>query len=361
MTNAKLTGREIDLDSLQVVRVDKRASSTVNMDLDLELQVVEPVAPRVGDVVVVQTLTDNATYNKLELTSGRLARVKVHDIIVGVLGRRRALKGFVGEVPTKIKRGDKLHLLSLGGLIGRCIGRSHRVGRAIQVEIKGVVVREGHILNISEQSLKPVERLHHHVPIVLVAGTSMQVGKTQVTSEVIKQFSRHGYKIAGAKLSGVAAMRDTLDMEDHGAFATASFLDCGHPSTVGIKDVGPIARTIVDHLSAKGPDLIAIEMGDGLIGGYNVDSLFDHEDIRRHCVAIILCAPDFVGVHGGLSLLREKGVEVDVVSGPTTDSKMGIQLIRRRFGLDAANALNNGERLYELIKARLEAWTPPSS
>ena len=79
--------------------------------------------------------------------------------------------------------------------------------------------------------------------------------------------------MAAAKLSGVACLRDTLNMADHGAIATASFLDCGLPSTVGIGDLGPIAKAVVSRLNESAPDFIVIEMGDGIAGGYSVESV----------------------------------------------------------------------------------------
>jgi hypothetical protein len=60
-------------------------------------------SPRAGDVVVVRALTDSATYNMLELPTGRLAKINPGDLLIGVLGRRRALKGFVGDVPATLK------------------------------------------------------------------------------------------------------------------------------------------------------------------------------------------------------------------------------------------------------------------
>src|ERR1044071_2090667 len=48
-----------------------------------------------GDVVAVRALTDSATYNQLELPTGRLAKINPGDVLVGALGSRRALKGFV--------------------------------------------------------------------------------------------------------------------------------------------------------------------------------------------------------------------------------------------------------------------------
>ena len=71
-------------------------------------------------------------------------------------------------------------------------------------------------------------------PLVVVAGTCMNSGKTVAATEIIKQAAHAGLKVAGGKLSGMACLRDTLNMEDHGAIATASFLDCGLPSTADI-------------------------------------------------------------------------------------------------------------------------------
>src|SRR5207237_8712015 len=109
--------------TISVVKVDKIGSATSPINLSRSLSVVgKNGAARAGDVVVVRVLTDNATYNMLELPTGRLAKVNPGDLIVGVLGRRRALKGFVGDVPTTVEMGDELHLLNLGGVIGCCTG-----------------------------------------------------------------------------------------------------------------------------------------------------------------------------------------------------------------------------------------------
>ena len=350
-----------DSNTVQTVYADKFASSTKHFELPHELEVASPTTPKAGDLIVVQTLTDNSSYNQLELVSGRLARIKIGDVIVGVLGKRRALKGFVGDIPKGVKAGDKLSLLNLGGLVGKCTGRFHGLGRPIRVEVLGCVVQDNRVLNITEKALPPVDSVEHTAPFVLVAGTSMSVGKTQVVAELIKQFSRNGYRAMGAKLSGVAALRDPLNMEDHGAVKTMSFIDCGLPSTVGLKDLGPLTRTILHHLNQDNPDVIVVEMGDGLIGGYNVDSIFQHEDIMSGCAATVLCASDFVGAWGGIQQLALKGVTTTVVSGPTTDSPMATKLIKKRFETDAANAINEGEVLFQMVEAKVKEWKESAS
>lgn len=340
-----------------IIEADKVGSASSPLNLSRTVAVVSASpSPRAGDVVVVRALTDSATYNMLELPSGRLAKINPGDLLIGVLGRRRALKGFVGDVPETVTAGDHLHLLNMGGVIGYCTGHHSSLGDAIKVEVVGLVSDdEGRILNIADVALPTLAKLGNTAPIVMVAGTSMNSGKTYAATELIKQASHAGLRVAAAKLSGVACLRDTLNMSDHGAIATASFLDCGLASTVDAGDLAPIAKAIIAHLNESFPDLIVIELGDGILGGYSVDSVFDDIELREATVALIFCASDYVGAWGGIELLRQRGIEVTLVSGSVTDSQMGEDYIEKEFGIPAANAKRHASLLYDLIKPRIEA------
>ena len=290
----------------------------------------------------------------MALRLGSRRRVRFSEI--AVLGRRRALKGFVGDVPETVNAGDQLHLLSLGGVIGYCTGHHSSLGDAIKVEVIGVVCdEEGRALNLADVALPLRANLGETAPIVMIAGTSMNSGKTYAATELIKQATRAGLQVAAGKLSGVACLRDTLNMSDHGAIATASFLDCGLPSTVDVGDLAPVAKTIISRLNECSPDLIVIELGDGILGGYSVESIFDDLELRGQTAAIIFCASDYVGAWGGIELLRKRGIEIDVISGSVTDSQMGEDYIENEFGISAANSKRNGARLFELIKSKVEA------
>ncbi|HEX5707858.1 MAG TPA: hypothetical protein VFX96_11215, partial [Pyrinomonadaceae bacterium] len=167
--------------------------------------------------------------------------------------------------------------------------------------------------------------------------------------------TRAGLRVAAAKLSGVACLRDTLNMADHGAVATASFLDCGLPSTVGVGDLAPVAKAVVARLNESSPDLIIIELGDGILGGYSVESVFDDEELRAATASLVFCASDYVGTWGGIELLRRRGMEVDLVAGSVTDSRMGEEYVERELGVPAANARRDGARLFDLVRAKVES------
>lgn len=342
--------------TLHLAHVDKIASATVNLKLEHELAITKECEARAGNVVIVRAVTDNGNYNTLELETGRMAKINVGDVIAGVLGYRRALKGFIGDVPETIKAGDRLHILNLGGLVGQCKGHHHSLSGAIEVEVIGMPVRDGRILNISENAIAPLASAQITAPIVLVAGTCMNSGKTYAATEVIKHLARAGYRVAAAKLSGVACLRDTLNMKDHGAVKTLSFLDCGLPSTVNVTDLAPIAKGVISELCKTEPDCIVIEMGDGILGGYGVETIFNDDELMRATAALVFCASDFVGAWGGRELLAKRGIKIDVVSGAVTDSQMGAEYVRNELGLEAANAVYKGEELAGIVKDKVKEW-----
>ncbi|HEY0458650.1 MAG TPA: hypothetical protein VGC97_05810 [Pyrinomonadaceae bacterium] len=338
---------------MMILEADKIGSATSPLNLKKAVAAVsESTAPKAGDVVVVRALSESVTYGNLELPNGRLAKINRNDVLLGVLGKRRALKGFVGDVPESVKSGDKLNLLNMGGVIGVCKGHHSSLSDAIEVEVLGIAAKEnGDVLNIGDNALKPTESLNASAPIVVVAGTCMNSGKTVAATEIIKQANHAGLKVCGAKMSGVAALRDTLNMEDHGAFQTASFLDCGLPSTVDYGDLSPVAKAILNHLNSFEPDLIVVELGDGIVGGYAVDSVLKDAEIKAAISSFVFCASDYVGVVGGMAVLQNLGIEIDVIAGSVTDSQMGEDFVEEQYGLLAGNARRNGLRLFEMVSA----------
>jgi hypothetical protein len=200
-------------------------------------------------------------------------------------------------------------------------------------------------LNISDGALIPADKLGPTAPIVLIAGSCMNSGKTVAATEIIKQATAAGLSVAAAKISGVACLRDTLNMKDHGAIETASFLDCGLPSTVDHDDLASIAKAVLNHLNSLSPDMIVVELGDGIVGGYSVDCVLRDKEIMSAVASFVFCASDYVGVIGGGEVLRSFGIKINVVAGSVTDSQMGENYIRERLGM----ARRDGKKLFELV------------
>jgi hypothetical protein len=177
----------------------------------------------------------------------------------------------------------------------------------------------------------------------------MNSGKTVAATEVIKQATLAGLKVAAAKISGVACLRDTLNMKDHGAIETASFLDCGLPSTVDHEDLASVSKGLLNYLNSLSPDLIVVELGDGIVGGYSVDQVLKDPEIMAAVTSLVFCASDYVGVIGGSTVLNSMGIGIDVVAGSVTDSQMGEDYVQTKLGLAAGNARRDGKRLFDLV------------
>ncbi|MBK7393371.1 MAG: hypothetical protein IPI64_08735 [Chloracidobacterium sp.] len=334
------------------IEIEKMGSVVSRLSLGRLVSVItEELAPAVGDVVAVRALSESVTYGDLELPSGRLAKINTGDILLGALGKRRALKGFVGEVPDTVKNGDRLHLLNMGGVIGVCKGHHSSFSDAIEVEVIGVGCDEtGRAINIGDGALIPTDELSPTAPVIMIAGTCMNSGKTVAATEIIKQAAYSGLRVAAAKISGIACLRDTLHMQDNGAIATASFLDCGLPSTVDHDDLASVSKAILNYLNSFEPDLIVVELGDGIVGGYSVDAVLQDAEIQDAISSFVFCASDYVGVIGGAVVMKKFGIGIDVVAGSVTDSQMGEDYIKEHFGLPAGNARRDGARLFELVQ-----------
>src|SRR5256885_13430022 len=103
------------------------------------------------------------------------------------------------------------------------------------------------------------------------------------------------------------------------------------PSSACNKDLSPVAKAIIAKLNQSSPDLIVIELGDGILGGYSVESVFDDIELRSATAAIIFCASDYVGAWGGIELFRRRGIQVDLIAGSVTDSQMGQDYVEKEF------------------------------
>jgi hypothetical protein len=163
---------------------------------------------------------------------------------------------------------------------------------------------------------------------------------------------RHrGLTIDAFKATGVSLRRDILAMEDAGARNSLIFTDLGVVTTT--RENGPaLTRTMLTELAANKPDVIVFELGDGLLGTYGVDAILECPDIRSALTGVVLSANDPVAAWGGVTLLRERfGIDPCVVTGPSTDNAVGVQIIEEQMKVAAFNAMGNGAALGDhLIK-----------
>src|SRR5215475_4190907 len=346
------------VNGMRSVVVDKVASVTQACGLSNEVRIATDNIPsEEGVVVVVEVLTNKSTYNTLELTSGRMAKVVKGDIVVGALGHRKALFGYSRHVPPALQAGDIIQMLNIGGVLGVCDSVNPDKGKPFDCRVLGVVLhfpylgeRIGVPARVGHRRLDQGAKLDTHgVPVVALAGTCMEAGKTAAACAVISRMRHRGLVVDAFKATGVSLRRDILAMEDSGARRSLIFTDLGVVTTT--RDTGPaLTRTMLTELATGKPDVIVFELGDGILGTYGVDSILDCPDIRTALTGVILSANDPVAAWGGVKLLRERfGVEPCVVTGPATDNQVGVDIIAQQMGVPAFNALSSGPALGDRV------------
>jgi len=352
---------------MRSVVVDKLASVTQTCGLSHEVRIAADIPAEEGVVVVVEVLTNKTTYNTLELTSGRMAKVGKGDVVAGALGHRRALFGYSGHVPERLEPGDVIQLLNIGGVLGVCDSINPEKGRPFDCRVLGVALnfpylgeRIGVPARVGRKPLDAGAQLDvRGVPVVAFAGTCMEAGKTAAACAVIGRMRHRGLTVDAFKATGVSLRRDILAMEDAGARRCAIFTDLGVVTTTRVN--GPaLTRTMLTELASGRPDALVFELGDGILGTYGVEAILECPDIRAALSAVILSANDPVAAWGGVKLLRERfEIEPCVVTGPATDNQVGIEIIAAHMGLPAINALSNGaalgDRVIEALGVRAEA------
>ena len=346
---------------MKTIIADKIASVAQHAGLKRELRVSADIPCDEGVLVAVEILNNKASYNTLELTSGRMAQVKRGDVIVGALGHRNALFGYSGHLPTELKPGDELQVLNIGGVLGICDSVNANFGQPFNAKVLGSVLhfpylgeRIGVPTRAGAEKLTDSPKLDTQgVPVVALSGTCMDSGKTAAACAIVSRLRHLGFTVDAFKATGVSLRRDILAMEDAGARNTSIFTDYGVVTTTA--ENGPaVTRTMLNQLCAERPDVVVFELGDGLLGTYGVDAILKDEAIAASLNCMVLCANDPVGATGGVDILdNEFNMKTNIVTGPSTDNQVGRNIIKKRLNLTAINAITNGAELGDAVASTL--------
>jgi len=338
---------------MKTVIADKIGSVAQHLGLKQELHLADDIICEEGILLAVEVLNNKASYNKLELTSGRMAQLKRGDVIVGALGHRNALFGYSGHLPEQVNTGDVLQLLNIGGVIGVCDSVNTNFGQPFDVKVLGAVLNFPHLgerigvpARVGAEKLEGLPPLDTKgVPLVALAGTCMDSGKTAAACAIVSRLRHQGLTVDAFKATGVALRRDVLAMEDAGARNTLIFSDFG--VVASSNENGPaVTRTMINSLCEQKPDAIVFELGDGLLGTYGVQAILADEEIQKALSCIVLCANDPVAAWGGVKLMQQDyGLDTDIVTGPATDNLVGKKLINERLNVPAFNALTDSTDL----------------
>src|SRR5260370_28884735 len=238
-----------------------------------------------------------------------MAKVSRGDIVVGAVGHRKALFGYSGHIPETLKPGDVIQMLNIGGVLGICDSATPDKGKPFDCKVLGAVLtfpylgeRIGVPAKAGYKALDYDAALDvRGVPVVALAGTCMEAGKTAAASAIIARARHRGLIVDAFKATWVSLRRDILAFEDSGAPRTMIFTDLGIVTTTE-KCVPALTRTMLTAMASGQPDVIVFELGDGLLGTYGVHSILLDAAIKTALTAARFSPKHPVAARGGIKL-----------------------------------------------------------
>jgi hypothetical protein len=287
-----------------------------------------------GDYVVVEMLGDGPDRYPVETTDGSTAEMRPGDHLIGALGTRAATLEVVGDWHD-VGEDLRMQTLTRAGVLGVCTSAALDSAPLANVKYVGHAVRAGEVCTM-KSFVAPADEHELEAPLILIIGTSMNSGKTVAGVAMIRELVAMGKRVAGTKVTGVGRLRDILAMKKAGAYLTADFVDVGLPSTVVPRDeYEQSLRLLCSKLAVTEPDVVIVEAGASPLEPYRGDVAMR---VLADKVAItVLCASDPYAVMGVIGAFDARP---DLVSGRSTSTEAGIELIDRLAGIPALNMVD---------------------
>jgi hypothetical protein len=278
------------------------------------------MTPLPGDLLLAR-VDELGQHKRLELVSSRRASLFEGDEIVIVYGNRYAPDQFEGIVPDHL---GPCRLVAAGGVAARLLNRHDRIRSATRITPLGLLAdKDGHRINLSSARLPKSDQIYPSPLVLVVAGTSMNSGKTTTCANLVKGFVRQNIKVAAAKFTGTGAGSDYRALVDAGADPVFDFIDAGYVSTYRVNRDAllDIAMTLGTEMCTSQPDIIVVEIADGLLQ-QETAYLFGTPAFTDWIDGVIFAAGDALGAQAGISWLMARQLPVFAITGLLTSSPL---------------------------------------
>lgn len=280
------------------------------------------VRPRSGDLVLAR-VEEIGQHKRLEGPQRQRQALFTGDEIVVAYGNRYAPDQFEAEVPGDL---GPVELVAAGGMAGRVLSQHAEIEAATRLAPLGLLARNGSRLTLAEHAPLRIreQRTARVTPrVVVVLGTSMNSGKTATVASLVHGLVRSGLHVAAGKATGTGAGGDPGLFVDAGASSVLDFTDYGLPSTyrLGHDRVRALLSSLVEDLAADGPDVVVVEIADGLLQD-ETQRLLDDPLLRALADDVLFAAGDALGAAAGYAELQRRGLPLRAVSGLLTASPL---------------------------------------
>ncbi len=280
------------------------------------------VVPAPGDIVLAR-VERIGQLPRLESPVSRRQALFVGDEVLVAYANRYAPDQVLAEVPDGL---GPCHLIAAGGLAGTVTVSHGAVGRPTQLAPVGLLADSHGRLNLKRFApycLDPDASLRVRPHVVAVLGTSMNSGKSTAAACLIRGLTSAGLRVAAGKITGTGAGGDPRLFHDAGAVKVLDFTDYGYATTFRVEaaELGNLAASMVNALAEGGPEVIVVEIADGVYQG-ETRNLLKTEVLRTLVDSVLFAAADALGASAGVDLLRAAGHAPAAVSGMLTVSPL---------------------------------------
>ena len=279
-------------------------------------------AHQVGDVVLAEVVSIGR-HKQLEGTAGHKLRLYPGDLICGAFGNRYAADHYEGYVS---KSSEPVHLLSNSGVFGTVTSKNRKMSKPTEIRLLGCALdMDGNKVNTLNHRINAVPVTSSIKPLLILSvGTGMNSGKTTAAATCIHDFVSQGLTVRAGKITGTANSHDPVEMISAGADEPIiDFADTGYPSTFlcSQEELIDIYETIYSNLAQSNPDVIILEIADGLLQ-QETTMLLENNLLRERVDLLLLSAPDALAAIFGIKYLEDRGYNVNAVTGLITSSPL---------------------------------------
>ncbi|MFF2318203.1 DUF1611 domain-containing protein [Arthrobacter sp. NPDC058097] len=283
------------------------------------------VAPAPGDVVLAR-IAGVGQHPRLESPASRRQLLFLGDEILVAYGHRYAPDQFLAEVPADL---GHCHLIAAGGVAGLVTARHALMSQPTQLAPVGLLADVHGLLNLSQLAPHRVGAtgpgaVDSRGPLVIaVLGTSMNSGKSTALSCLVRGLTEAGLAVAAGKATGTGSGNDPGMFVDAGAVKVLDFTDFGYPTTFQLDRgrVRGLFSDLVGALSASAPDVVVVEIADGVYQG-ETRALLADPVFQTGVDRVIFAAADALGAIAGLQVLHGANIDVAAVTGVLTSSPL---------------------------------------
>ncbi len=310
--------------------VAKRAFTTRRVPVDdMRTLISGSARPNAGDLVLA-SVDQIGKQTRLELISGRRARMFPGDEIIVCFGNRYAPDQFEAIVGPDLSGCD---LVAAGGLAAREVSRHERMIQPTRISPIGLIGdANGTPLNVRDYAI-PLENIDGPITTLLVAGTSMNSGKTLTSASIVRGLKAKGHRVAAIKATGTGAGGDLWIMWDVGADVVVDFTDAGFASTykAPIDEIEHATLALIQHAARAGCSHAVIEIADGL-QQQETAALLRSAALKLRSIGVVFAAYDAMGAKAGVDSLTQIGHRVLAVSGRLTRSPLAVREAEQSIG-----------------------------